>query len=396
MKKLIYTGSLLSALLAFCLYFPLYGQPTAFNKINLQEASFYPDARQPQLFYYAPQGLQLVKDAAGKPDLSLLLMRYQGTRLSGNQGKAFFRNLLTLNVVQMKPTAAKVSEWKEALTAHTGKSRIVLRPLPIQNLQAVVIFVPAAETSALADTSSLLFENGFFDNSGLNGEASGEVWQERKFVLSLDDHSAQILWEALHQQKTILSLGYVFAAKLIQEDRSVSFSLKGSPEMVSALRKKLEEQTQPAGADSLQLVPVLSDAFEVLIDTNEWPDLLKKVDINERMPPGYALLETYCFDFAHETRQDILVKRLEIKAAGVGGKEVEQSVTFSSSKPENYAARVFFPNAVRMDKPYKYRIVEISLEGKVSRTEWLENEDWYSTLDISSPATVIQSEETDY
>ena len=394
MKNSLFLGKLLLVLLAFCLCFPLYGQPSSHNKLSLEGVSFYPDAGQPHVFYYTPQGLQLVMDAAGKPDISLLLMRYQGTRLSGNQANAFYRNLLTLNVVQVRPSVGKISDWKKALVALTERNNILLKPLPIQNLQAVVLFAPLAKTPLAADSSSLLFENGFFDSPESSKEERGEVWQERKFVLSLDEHSAQILWQALHEQKTILSLVYVFSAKLIQ-DYSASYSLKGSPEMVAALGKKLAAQTPQIQYDSLQTIPVRSDAFEVMVDIQKWPDLLKKVDINERMPPGYALLETYCFDFTHELRQDIMAKRLEIKAAGVGGREVEQSVTFSSSKPENYATHIFFPYAVRMDKPYKYRIVEISREGRISRGEWQEKDDWHSTLDISSPATTARSEETE-
>ena len=192
-------------------------------------------------------------------------------------------------------------------------------------------------------------------------------------------------WDALQEQQTVLSVGFAFYSD-VYNSINTDLDVSGTS---SAVRNKLNEiiksGEENAGADSLPGARVIkSGAFEIVIDTKKWPDLVKKVDINEQIPPDYAALNLYCFDFNNGLRDDLAQKKIEIEATGVGGSKVTLKYTFRNDVPDIYAADLKFPYAVRIDVPYRYRITEITWEGAVTRSEWITSGSWHEILDITT------------
>ncbi|MCB0376661.1 MAG: hypothetical protein KDD04_12135, partial [Sinomicrobium sp.] len=114
------------------------------------------------------------------------------------------------------------------------------------------------------------------------------------------------------------------------------------------------------------------------------PDLTKQIDINERIPPEYAALDVYCFDFNNAIREDLYAKRVEFKAEGVGRGEVSFKVTFRATEPDIYAKTIRFIYAVKLDKPCSYRITEIFKDGRTERSKWTAVENWHQILDVTT------------
>ena len=147
----------------------------------------------------------------------------------------------------------------------------------------------------------------------------------------------------------------------------------------------MKTETDYARADTLLDTRVVkAGAFEVIIDTEKWPDLISKVDINEQIPPDYAAINVYCYDFNNELRQDLAQKKIEIEATGVGGGKVTLKYTFRNNTPDIYVCDLKFPYAVRIDTTYRYRVTEITTGGYINRTEWITQGSWHEILDITS------------
>jgi hypothetical protein len=144
-------------------------------------------------------------------------------------------------------------------------------------------------------------------------------------------------------------------------------------------------ERKSAGKDSLLNTRIIkAGAFEVTIDTEKWPDLIAKIDINEQIPPDYAAVDVYCYDFHNNLRPDLAQKKVEIEAAGVGGEKVILRYTFRSDTPDIYAYDMKFPYAVKIDVPYRYRLTEITRSGTVTRADWKTRQSWNGILDITS------------
>jgi hypothetical protein len=332
----------------------------------------YQDSKIKGLFYYAPYGLQLVKDNKGKPDFKFIQMRYTGTKLSGDQGAYSFKSLLRFKVANHVPSQTKRDSIKKVIK---NKGFVInkLQPLPIHNLQASLIH------TAEGDTVSKKYSSGFFENTDVS--AANSYWTERDFTLRLNNEDAQLFWNSFQGTQPTVSVNYSFSAKGIN---SLSDELFASGP--GTFTKTMEEFATKKDSinTSLNEKIVVSGALSIIIDTRQWPDLTKQIDINERIPPEYAALDVYCFDFNNDIRKDIHAKRIEIKAEGVGGNEVVFKNTFKATEPDVYAKTIRFIYAVKLDKPYSYRITEIFNDGRTEKSEWKTVENWHQILDITS------------
>ena len=367
-------------LLTFASYAKVMAQPDFSSKQRIDSIIVYQDASQQGLYYYVPYGLKLVKDKEGKPDFSFLMMRYTGTKAAGDQGLKRFRSLLKFRMANHSPSPQEIQAVKQTLDPK-GIRSIKLKPLPVHNLEARLVYAVPSETPN--DTSNVqVLSGGFFENT--DEKEKGSFWKERNFTLRLDNHAAQLFWEAFQGKQSILSVGYAFITKgLYAPDHEISYA--GTSELLQKMGNTLFSEPDSIKEEK-QLTPVivLAGAMDIQVNTEAWPGLLKKVDINERIPPEYAAVDVYCFDFNNEIRDDLYAKRLEIEAQGVGRNAVNVRVTFRSSQPDIYAHTIHFPYAVRLDQPLRYRITEIFTDGQMQKSEWQEKESWHGILDITS------------
>jgi len=301
----------------------------------------YADDRRPNLFYYGPGDIAVETDADGRPGLSFLQVRYTGTASAGTQGAAVFRSLLTLSVTQTGAGPQALAAVRLAARLPKGAE---LRPLPIHRLDAKLVYTPVA-----AETPTTLPE-GHFEAED-DPSASGS-WTRRTYAIALDVAAAQLLADSMRQGRLLLSLDYAFHARPAQADVDVL---------------------------------VRAGATAIAVDIERWPTLLRRIDVNEQLPPGYAALDVYCYDFNNGLRPDLYEKQVEIEADGVGGGKVVASTTFGSTQADLYARSVRFPVGVRLDRPYRYRVSETATDGRTRLAPWATAVSWDRILDVTSP-----------
>lgn len=354
-------------------------QPDMARKFMFDDFVVYRDAKVYDLFYYLPGDLQVAVDEEGKPDFKLLMMRYTGTSAYDDQGNSRFRNLMQMRIIHSSLPAEELTAIKQKLRAFAPDPE--LRAFPVKNLKTVIVYSVVGEDShqegSVADQESHFSQENTFINKG-------EYWKERIYVIRLDNASANIFWDALQNQQTILSVGYAFYSEVFNSLRT-NLNMSGTTGAVEKLNEMMKVESENARADTVLDTRVIkAGAFEVIIDTERWPDLISKVDINEQIPPDYAAINVYCYDFNNELLQDLAQKKIEVEATGVSGGKITLKYTFRKDTPDIYACDLKFPYAVRIDTPYRYRITEITTGGVITRTEWIIKGSWHEILDITS------------
>jgi len=342
----------------------------------------YADDKRQDLFYYPPGDLVLATDAEGKPDLHFLLTRYTGNVTGADRGSILHRSLLSLRIKMPGPTQTEVRAARESLIASGFRRNPELRPLPIRRLEAALVYTSLSEPTAPQTASEGHFEPGQAEGTGTN---TG-YWSERFYTLGLDANSAQLFWEALQKGQLVISVGYAFYATGLPPDQPVE-KLTGSPELVAELQRQIEKRRAADGAaapgtptDHL----VRAGATGITVDAKKWPNLFRRVDINETIPPGYAALDVYCYDFNNSLRPALHEKRIEIEAEGIGGRRVTLTTMFRRAEPDLYARSLRFPVAVRLDRPYRYRVTEVLQDGKTTVIPWRVSPSWVQLLDVTS------------
>jgi hypothetical protein len=340
------------------------------------------DDRREGLYYFLPGELRLDSDPEGEPGLHLLQLRYLGTRAAGDQGAEVFRSLLSVRVIMDGPQPSAVEEARQALAARSPRGQAELRPLPVARIEAALVYAPLGKPESVLPTG--YFESG----DGATEGRPGSYWRERTYTVRLEPHDAQLVWGALHEQQVVVSLGYAFFALGVASDTPLA-TLTGSPALVRELEDRLRRDEGASASAWAGEVPhlVKAGAASLGVDVSRWPGLLRRIDVNERLPPGYPLLDVYCYDFRDRLRPDLAVKRIEVEAMGVSGRAVVGHALFESAQPDLYAQGLRFPFAVRMDQPYRFRVTEIDQDGRVTRGEWRVATSWARLLDVTTPAS---------
>lgn len=317
--------------------------------------TLYPDDRRRDLFYYGPGELVLETEADGRPVLTFLQVRYTGTASTGTKGDSVFRSLLTFGVRQSGVDPQALLAVRSA--AGLGQT-VELRPLPIQRLQATLVHPTTGLSGDAAPTptpeATAPLREGHFESA--DSVAASPSWSRRTYVLPLGAAEAQILADSMRKGRLLLSLDYAFYAR------------GGAVRSVTA------------DTDVL----VRSGAAPIAFDAQKWPTLLRRVDVNEQVPPGYAALDVYCYDFNNALRPDLYEKQVEIEADGVGGRPVGTSTTFDRTQPDLYARSVRFGVGVRLDRPYRFRVRETGLDGTTRQAAWKTVASWDRILDVTS------------
>jgi hypothetical protein len=347
----------------------------------------FADHRRTDLYYYAPLRLELLSESDGRPVMRLLQARYLGTGSAGDRGTAFHRSVLSFQVGLVEPPPELRREVRRLLGAGR-RSPVELRPVPVDRLETALVFAPVGEVEGDAGAERLM-PAGDLEAEGEEGRSSRDgFWRQRRFALRLDPPTAQLVVEALGRGQGLFSLGYALFARGI-DGRADLDALTGSARLVTELRRRLEQHRSAGeGTESAHLI--LSGAASMAVDLERWPGILHRVDLNERTPPGYAALEIYCFDFRDRLRPEVALKRVEIEARGVDGGTVRREATFEAAAPELTLHSLRFPFAVRLDRPYRYRVVEVGLDGRTAAGPWRTRDSWEPLLVVTGPIEVVR------
>lgn len=337
------------------------------ESIPAGDLTFYRDSEDARTFYYPPGDLVLATDADGKPAFSFLSIAYSGTAVSGDRGQILHRNLISFRVAMEGPSPAALRAARRRLPGAAPR----LRPLPIRRLDSAAIYTPvrpAAEPERLPD--------GHFGTTDSGPGTSRDYWKERTYTLPLDNESADLFWNALQESQVVISVGFAFYSPGI--GGATGIDLVGTPELVEALESKAGEA---GGSESVRLVR--AGATEITVDAERWPDLFSRIQLDGNVPPGYALLDVYCYDFQLERDDDLHEIEVEIEAQSVAGRSIHQTVSFKRSSPDVYAHSVRFSFAVLPDRPYRYRVTSWFRDGASRVRPWVDVDHW-GMLDVTS------------
>ncbi|TAE53995.1 MAG: hypothetical protein EAZ89_07005, partial [Bacteroidetes bacterium] len=354
----------------------LKAQPVLSSRQILSGFLIYRDFKDKNVFYFAPGDLKLALSPEGKPEFQLLQMRYTGSSSYGDAGDKHFRNLVQLTVVMEAMTVAQATSIRQALAPGAN---ITLRPMPIRRIESSLV-TPIGKDSEVR--YERIGSGGAFEAVSATSESNRSAyWTQRTFSLKLDAHEAQILWEQIEKGQLALSLNYAFYADALVGNQG-EIMISGTKPLPGNL---LPETPQLDTA--VQVYAVKSNALSILIDPVKWPELLRKIDINEDAPPAYAALEVKCYDFSDDLRPDLFRKSMEIRATGVSGQPVSVRVDFSKATPDLYSRSIRFPYAVKMTQPLQYRVEEVDIEGNKTSQNWVIQASWSDLLDITTPET---------
>lgn len=357
----------------------LSAQPVASSLQVVNGISLYRDFKKPSLFYYAPGNLSLAMEADGKPRFQLLEMRYTGTGATGDRGENRFLNVVQFTVSMEQITAEDIKTLKKQIGA---SRRIDLRPLPVRSIEAIL--VTPVGNSVENGGYKKIGKDGSFQSEGNNGSSAKDgFWTERTFTLKLENYEAQLLWDQVANGQLALSLGYSFYADMMQGS-SGDMNVSGT-NRVAVGDFETSNQDNLVADTVIATHIVKADAFPIRIDPQQWPGLMKKIDINEGVPPAYAALEVRCYDFSDDLRPDLSIKAIDIEATGVSGRPVVLTKKFLSSEPDLNTLQIRFPYAVKLSEPFRYRITEYTREGSKDVSAWITQDSWVGSLDISTP-----------
>ena len=333
----------------------------------------FPDTGNPTLFYYPPGDLALAIDPEGRPDLRFLQIIYTGTETTSDAGRFVAHSVLSFTIRMRALEPATLLSAKAALPPG---SKLV--PLPIRRIDSQLIWTPVESSPETTPTTTGPGETspapasvggGNFEEAPLASSTAGTYWTERVYTVAPQPESSQLLWQALKGGRVLMSLSY-------------SFMGEGRLEPAAATSTDAPSADQPKRLDA---AVVKAGAIPIEIDPVRDASRLKRIDINQGVPPGYAVLSVRCYDFVSDAPADVAVKRIEISAKAVSGATVTRTATFRAAAPELTSATIRFPVAVKLSVPFSYRVVMIRKDGTVVSKPWQTSASWWRELDITTP-----------
>ena len=342
-----------------------WGQPVSETPRTIKGVTLYRDAKDPQLHYFLPSALQLTREENGRPAFQFLNLRYTGTRCRNEEGEQRFTSLLQFDV-SMRPIDKDTLSYITSLLKNR-RGKVTLRPMPLRYIEARVILTTDGKEQYLGGPAPLEAP----EKGGLS--TSKSFWTQRSFGTHLNSHDAQILLSQLEEERLSLSFSYSYYADLYTEELSLNTNN-------SEIREILEGKEE----DNLQTRLVYNNTFALDLDVERWPDLVKKIDLNEQYPPSYAAFVVTCYDFRDNLRPDLYMKTVEIETESIGGPIISFKTRFTKKHKELTRKRVRFSYAVRMDTPIRYLISEVLTDGNRITGEWQPLEHCSETLDITS------------
>lgn len=355
------------------LFLNMHSQPSYLSKQVIDSIEVYQDYVKKNNYYYAPLNLKLKVDKQGKPSFQFLKMVYTGSKCYSDQGEKHFTNIVTFTVeMEQYPTSTIKSIAKKLKTTS-------LKPLPISNIESQLIFPMLTEGLEVENLN--LGEKRSLEAVNKESLSTNKTfWLTRTFTVRLDNKSANLLSNQLIDSQLALGFNYSFYADMKLKNTS-EMELTGSKEVVDAMNRSLDSV-----ADINKTVIVKSNTFQINIDLNSFPEVVKTIDLNEGIPPTYPAVEIKCYDFTENLRPDLYLKKVEISAKSVDGKkEVIAETKFYKKHKDLYTQYIHFPYAIDMESPMKYRVTDINSKGEQHISTWKNKEECSDLIDVSTP-----------
>jgi hypothetical protein len=344
---------------------------------TVNEIKVYRDHNNADMYYYSPGRILLATNTQGAPEFKFLQMRYSGSAATGDQGEFRFKSILQVAVRFQGINAADLDLLRSTVDANGSADFL---PLPIHHVNAFLVYSSIGKPNSGGSVSGQL-ESG--DGNMHDGDQF--IWQEKTFTVSLDNATSQLFWEALGNGQTTISFSYEYYALCHLSGNESVLNVSTTDLDADSLRNALIEQVSDSQNSTIEVSEhlVYANSSAITFNPKEYPELLVKVDINEsRVPPDFAILEVRCYDFIGQMTEEIYAKSIELEATGMNNSIVSYKTTFYSYGNSNYRS-IRFPYAVKMNMPYRYRVIEILEDGSRNYSKWIIQESWTKLIDIT-------------
>jgi len=292
----------------------------------------YPDYHHPEIFYYVPTRLSLVK-TYGQPQFFFYKYIYV------KQGSTVEPQTVAGGVLAL---AIEFADDSEIISQLKGKMAEI-RPVSIEKIKCTLNY------ESLEDITKVE------SNRAKENLAERQIiWARKGFTLSLSRYSAQFLWQIFEGDK---------ATGLTVE---CEFEYKGYE--LDAEGKIVE------GARWARI------SFPVPISLKQNPELFKVINLAEKFSFNYRRLTILCFDFVNKLNDKVAKIIVEVGITTARGQRDFKTVTFTADSDSQIDLEFKIPE-VRRGK-YLYRITRIYEDGHEERSAWIEGSDMF--LDIST------------
>lgn len=377
---LLRTNTIIIFLIATFCCEKVVAQPVFTSAIVIEGEKLYRDTKKNNLWYYIPSGYQLLSDAEGKPAFTLTKMVYTGTIAAGDDGVRKYNNIIQFKIGIDTGHHRKIILLKASLKSLYPNSE--LRMMPVRKFSSILVFA-ASEINQPGDSMRVV-KTGYAEPTDENADINNSYWNERIVTFRINNTDAQLVESALRNRQTAMSFSYAFYSAF-SDTAGNEVSIVGNDKLKKEVMEIFNQQEKDKKDSASVITMIKADAIPLKVDISKWPGAIQQIDINEKVPARFPVFYIYCYDFNNDLRYDLFAKKVEIKATSVNGSAISTSFTFKQSLPDQYARNIVFPYAVRFDKPFYYRVMEISNDGEMVKSEWIEKKSWNEIIDITSP-----------
>ncbi len=289
----------------------------------------FPDHRTPNLYYYVPAGLALVR-AFDRPQFFFYKYVYVKTDAAGG-AQTIAGGVLTL--------AVEFADETETLRKAKGQAA-EFRPVPIEALTCVLSY------------SRIEAEGGEEKKEEL---AKKELlWTRKSFTLPLGRDSASYLWRIFEDAKaTGLSVECEFGFKGYELD---------------------DEGKLKDGERSSRL------SFAVPVSMAADPGLFQVVNLADKVSFNYRRLSLLCFDFVNGTAGGTVKLAVEVEILTAKRQRDFKTAAFTAGSEPQIDLAFDIPEA--KGGTYRYRLTRVFADGRSEKGDWTQGGDMF--LDLST------------
>ncbi len=294
---------------------------------DLEGVRVYQDHAKKNIWYVSPSDLHMALRQDKTADYALDVFRYHGRSGTSDQGEFLVHGILSIGISREQPPG------------RSKAIRTALSKAGIKNPRLSTMPVVGADIKLM------------FADQGKSWQQKSR-WGGRQLILPLEPEMTEVLWKAVENGQTLLSL-------------SVSEQLQG---MRLIDEEWKEEQT------------FLAWTLAIDMDMAKHPNKFRKTDLGGRMSHGYTGIDVFCFDFIEELDPDLYAKMIRV-AIPTTGRELVEEVTFRDDG--KYRFRIDFKHAKGLAWPYRVQIVRVMRDGSKHIGEWIKKQG-ESMLDVTA------------
>ena len=380
------------------------GEPALDRAFNMQGVLMFPDHERGDVYYVAPTPIGIAERPGGAPGVGLRLTYYYGTELRGDAGERDVSWVLSVDLERGPMAARETDALKTALSRQKGvpAEALVLRTLPVISVPTDVVYTPIVAPSDAAGEpgAAIQLSDGYAEARDDDEEAGGEgavdeegaagsdesYWLSRRLSFHLSPEDGQVMRRAFEESGAVMSVSYAYRAAGVVLEEGAMGTADGADGLSDAPDAVWTPTSRLVGANALR----------VEVDAETHPDFLTLVDLNARAPPGYPTLSFICSDFVTpEEDWSFYTKIIDIEAVGVAGRPVRTQIEFPLDDPQVSLRGAAFQYAVRVDRPFRYRVTAYPADAYSYRTKWIEVEKWGPPINISGDYAVDDRENTE-